>query len=433
MKTAGSKQDRTISDSAAKRPGPVEAGASDYAWNTFGTFFYFLCQYLLTILVVRLGNFTDAGIFSIVLSITNIFYCISIYGVRNYQVADIANRFSDSDYIQFRHICSMTALLLFMIALPFFGYPLYTNLCCLVYLFYKFGESYTDVFFGIFQKRNEVKKIALSYIFKGIVSVVTFSLGMILFHSLLATLLINTLGLLAVMLIYDLRNEKNLKGKRLTRKKMMVLARDCFPLMLYSLLVPALNLIMRTDVERVFGTEQLGYFSSVTMVLSILNTLMTSVFVILIPTVSVLYSEKKISRLMRLILMALGGFALLLVLGLFAGWLLGDFVFSLIFGKEILPYMNLLGPTIAASVALSAATFFSSVLTSFSKNDQVLWGNFPAVLITFIFTPIMLEKGGMIGSVYCLCLSLCISLILLLFFVISAVMKLKKEKNRELA
>ena len=70
------------------------AGASDYFWNTFGTFFYFLCQYLLTILVVRLGSFNDAGIFSIVLSITNVFYCISIYGVRNYQVADIENRFS---------------------------------------------------------------------------------------------------------------------------------------------------------------------------------------------------------------------------------------------------------------------------------------------------------------------------------------------------
>lgn len=409
------------------------AGASDYFWNTFGTFFYFLCQYLLTILVVRLGSFNDAGIFSIVLSITNVFYCISIYGVRNYQVADIENRFSDAQYIRFRHICSVAALLIFLAVLPFFRLPMYTNICCIVYLFYKFGESYTDVLFGIFQKRNEVRKIARSYMMKGIISVVTFSLGMILTHSLLVTLILNTAGIFAVLLLYDCSSEGGLRGGSLSRKKLRVLLRDCFPLMLYSLLVPALNLITRTDVEKVYGTEQLGYFSSVTMVLSILNTLMTSVFVILIPNMTDLYQRKKSAKLMRLVELSASGFFILAILGLLAGWMLGDLVFSIVFGKEILPYMNLLGPTIIASVELSAVTFFSSVLTAFSKNDQVLIGNLPAPLITLLFTPWMISRFQMLGAVYCLEAGLGLSLIVLLCFVLKAVRQLENPKDSDSA
>lgn len=136
--------------------------------------------------------------------------------------------------------------------------------------------------------------------------------------------------------------------------------------MLYSLLVPALNLIMRTDIEKMFGTEQLGYFSSVTMVLSILNVLMTSVFVMLIPTISILYAEAK-TKADPIDTDCGCWFGLLCLAGVGAGALLGDFVFSLLFGKEILPYMNLLAPTIIASIILSCVTFFSSVLTSFRK------------------------------------------------------------------
>lgn len=406
-----------------------ESVGSDMMWNTIGTFFYFFCQWLLTILVVRLGSYTDAGIFSMVLSVSNLFYCISAYGVRNYQVSDVNGKFSDSDYIRFRHLCSLAALLFFLAVLPFLRLPLYTAVCSIVYLFYKFGDSYTDVLFGILQKRSEVKKIAVSYALKGIISLVTFCLAMILTHSLLAALLVNTIGIFAVILLYDIKNEPDLKGDKLSRSKIRRLARDCFPLMLYSMLVPMLNFIMRYDIERVFGTEELGYFSSVTMVLSVLNVLMVSVFVILIPKITRMYQKREIGKIYRLSFLALGGFALLAIIGVLLGNWLGGPVFGLVFGKEILPYMNLLPGTVIASVLLSAISFFSSVLTSLSKNDQVLYGNFPAVLICLLFMPAAIGRWGMNGSLICLCAGFAVSLCVILFFCFATLRK--REKRQE--
>ena len=46
-------------------------------YNTIGTFFYFFCQWLTTILVVRISGYEDAGILSIVISFYKylLFYC----------------------------------------------------------------------------------------------------------------------------------------------------------------------------------------------------------------------------------------------------------------------------------------------------------------------------------------------------------------------
>ena len=50
-------------------------------YNTVGTFFYFFCQWAITVLVVKIGGYSNSGILSITISMTNIFYMISMYGV----------------------------------------------------------------------------------------------------------------------------------------------------------------------------------------------------------------------------------------------------------------------------------------------------------------------------------------------------------------
>ena len=65
-------------------------------WNTIGTLYYLGMQWLTTVLVVRIsGSYEDAGIYSLAVSITNIFYIIAMYNVRNFQVSDYKNEFID--------------------------------------------------------------------------------------------------------------------------------------------------------------------------------------------------------------------------------------------------------------------------------------------------------------------------------------------------
>ena len=64
-------------------------------YNSVGFIVYLFCQWLITIVVVRLSNYEDAGILSLAMSINNILYAISTFGLRNYQVSDIENKYSN--------------------------------------------------------------------------------------------------------------------------------------------------------------------------------------------------------------------------------------------------------------------------------------------------------------------------------------------------
>lgn len=126
--------------------------------------------------------------------------------------------------------------------------------------------------------------------------------------------------------------------------------------MVYSGLVPYVNFITRYCVEIRFGTTELGYYSSVTMVFAVLNTLMNSIFVTIIPNVTRMYYERSLDKIRvfikRIIIFCIGLLAISMILVYFCRFYLWYY-----FGAEIIPYLFLLYPTIISAIALSLFTF----------------------------------------------------------------------------
>lgn len=322
-------------------------------YNTIGTFFYFFCQWLTTILVVRISGYKDAGILSIVISFTNIFYFIALFGVRNFQVTDINHEFTDRDYFDSRHITSGIALILFVISLFCIRFSHITVICCIFYMIFKVFEGYTDVIFGIWQNHDGYIEILVSYIGKGILTIAGFCIGLYLFNLPIA-IAIQALLYFLFIALYDGNQIKKLVNdfevKTNQSKKMLI---PCVPLMIYGLIVPYLNFLSRYVVELKFGTEILGYYSSITMVFTVMSTLMGSIFVTVLPKIAYLYQTGNYKELNKFILLANLGIVGFGVLCVGLGIVLGNFVFSILFGKQILDYMYLLTPTIIASIILS--------------------------------------------------------------------------------
>ena len=314
-------------------------------YNTIGTFFYFFCQWAITVLVVKLGGYSNGGILSITISITNIFYMISMYGVRSFQVSDIKNRYKDGDYLLLRIITSIISSIFFGIVLFYLEYDRAIQLCMIIYMFFKLGESVTDLNFGFFQRYNFYREIGISYILKGILTLIVFCS-----KNLVLTLFLETLALWFFIIVYDLKKLKNKLNLKTKTYKVIFLLKICFSLMLYTLILPYLNFITRYQVEKFFGTEELGYYSAITMVIVVISTLFGSIFIIIIPKISYLYKEKNIKEIIKIILkinLAIFVFSIISIIGAI---LLGNAVFSILFTNSIQKYMYLLIPTIITSI-----------------------------------------------------------------------------------
>lgn len=144
-------------------------------WNSIGSIFYLGCQWLLTVLVVRIAGVDTAGTLSLAMSVCNIWYCISVYGMRNFQVSDTQNKYENGTYIFSRYLTSVAALVGCLIYILVIGYDWEQRICILLYFLFKFSEALFDVYAGIFQKEWRLDYAGKSMLIRGVLSITVFT------------------------------------------------------------------------------------------------------------------------------------------------------------------------------------------------------------------------------------------------------------------
>ena len=125
---------------------------------------------VMSIIVTRITGLADAGMLTIAFAIGNLMMSVGKFGVRNYQVTDIENKFSFHIYLKTRFFTVMlmlTAVLGYLIyALIWLRYDrnkiLIIFMVCMIYAV----EAVEDVFWGYFQRRNRMDAGAKLFCFR---------------------------------------------------------------------------------------------------------------------------------------------------------------------------------------------------------------------------------------------------------------------------
>lgn len=386
--------------------------------NTVGTVLYYCCQWLTTVFVVRLAGYDVSGTFSLVISYANIFGFLSLYNLRNYQLSDVTHRFRPAQYTAAYISTSAVALVLFLAILPFYGFDRYTILCCLAYMLFKYCETAMHYLFTYYQLQNRYGRILLSFILKSILPLAGFTGMLWLHYGLLPSILVMFLLFLLTIIVYDIPRMKGTGIGSFAFRGVTKMLRESFPMMLSTLVLPYMLFLIRSAVEKAYGTEVLGYFSAVTMVTVIMTTLASSVWFVIMPTLSQRYVNREYTALRKQILLILAAVLLLTAALVPLGEWIGGWAFSLIFGSEILPHMYLLPMTILSSGFLTAAYFLSIVLIAIRKRvPMLLCMLLGAALLTATAAPLTRSYGS-IGALYAFTAAVILQLIPMLILIL---------------
>ena len=79
----------------------------DYLWNSLGSLLQSAISPVLLIVITRLNGIDDSGLFSFALSLSVVFWAVSLWGGRTYQVSDVKREFSSGGYVAVRFIASL--------------------------------------------------------------------------------------------------------------------------------------------------------------------------------------------------------------------------------------------------------------------------------------------------------------------------------------
>lgn len=384
-------------------------------WNTLGSTIYLGCLWLLNILVVRVGNYEEAGVLALAISVANVVQSISLAGVRNFQVSDIEGVYSNKTYILARYITSCVGFGACIIFVICNSYSYYQVACIIAMCVYRIVDGLTDVYHGILQKNWRLDIVGKSLILRGIGVVVSFTIILQITKSLFYAILGMTV--LSFAIYFSLEKRQSAKVDQLSGifrwQEVKGLLVKTIPLVVYTTLLNGISVVTRYFVELYEGKEVLGYYSSIASPALIVQVAATYVFTPLIGKFAEYDQQEDERSFVRLMIRCVVLLLLLFAIAVPVCVFLGDWGLTLLFGESILPYAYLLVP-IVLSTGLTAMVLFQSMLLVVLRDmTAVTIGNALGFLSNTILAPIFLRREGIQGANTALILSLTIDVLCL--------------------
>lgn len=373
-------------------------------WNSAGSLAYLGCQWLITVLVVRLSDGYDAaGTLSLAMSVYNMFSSLAIYRMYTYQVSDVTHENSVGEYFALRLITCGAALSLILVYAAA-TCPLDSLAAIGLYAVYKIASLLIDVLHGLDQQNHRMDYIGKSLSMQGAASLVIFCIAMVLTNSLEISIAGMTAAIVLIGIVYDLPRSTRFEALRIgiSRKKALHLLGYCLPIVIAAVACGAAPSIPRQYLAAFSGSSALGIYASVAAPVAIIQMGASYIYNPLLGYFSEAYANKNMGQLAILLIKAAGGIAALGIVSALALYWLGEPLLVLFFGESISPYVYLLTPIIAVAMVTAFVWFLNDVLVAIRDFKGSFIGNMAAAIssipLTLYFVPLFDMNGVSFAS-----------------------------------
>lgn len=402
-------------------------------WNAVGNLIYLGCQWLVTVLVTNLGNFRDAGILSVAMSVSATFQTVAMFGIRNYQVSDVAGKYSDTTYVSFRVISCLAAMIGcigFSLINAYRGEQL---LAIFLFMVFRLAENFSDVLHGIAQKNDRLDIAGKAFAVKGIGILATFLAGYRLSGKLIVGLLCMAAFSVLTTLVYDLFSVRRLSHFHLYQHnhRWLLLAKETLPLCAYLFLSSAMVTIPKLILEKQCGSELLGAYSSIFAPAMLIQAAMGYIYNPFAQIFGEHQQKNDRQSFLRLMIKILAAILVLAVLMMIAAYFLGEFLLTILFGERILPYVSLLIPILLA-IAVTSFFGFLCMIATVQRNFLFLLAScIVGFACCILLTPPLLSAASANGASYSLILSTVAACLILAIGIFWRLLGKEKKKKEE--
>lgn len=373
-------------------------------WNTWGNLFYFGVQWLMTVLVVRLIDYSAAGIYSFAMSVTNVFAALSLYGIRNYQISDLNNKYSAGDYAKCRLITELASLVLCTLFVVANNYSKYTCACIIAYMTFRLSESTFDLFSAIYQRNWRLDKLGVSLTVRSVILFAGFVIAIAITHSILVAFIVMSVLMHFSIMLYDYKNAELMETMKLPGgySKTKALLIECAPLAVFAMFSSSIASIPRYFLDLMAGDETLGIYASVAAPTLIIQLVATNVFNPLLSAFSEALLDRKKDVFVNLMKRCIFLVIIIGTASVIAAKYLGRWGLMLLFGNSIDGYEYLLIPLVLCTIATAVIWFFSGILTVMRSFKHLIIGNALAAVSCALFSPLMIRLYEAQGATYAL-------------------------------
>ncbi|MEG1494227.1 MAG: lipopolysaccharide biosynthesis protein [Gordonibacter sp.] len=390
----------------------------DYVWNTIGIGAWGMVFPFLTIIVTQLVGVEQAGMFSLAFVTGTLLMIVANYGVRTYQISDVEEAHSFSDYQVNRWItCAIMVVVgLLYCSIRGYGGDMLT-ISIGVYL-YKMIDGLADVYEGRLQQVDKLYLAGVSQAFRSIVVFVVFALCLLITRNIGVASIAMAIAAAAtfVVVTFPLTLFETPKSRRTSLGSIATLFKQCFPLFVALFMYALIDNMPKFVMEGVLPYDTQLYFNALYFPAQGILLTVGFIYKPLLVRMANVWADPEKRKRFDLIIVAIMAVIVVLTAGvaLVMNWF-GITLMSFMYGVDFEQFRGLCFIMLAAGGVTAAIDFLYQVITVLRRQRSVT----KLYLITFgfsLFIPILLVNfTGLPGAVIGYLIVMCILLVLLVW------------------
>jgi O-antigen/teichoic acid export membrane protein len=242
---------------------------ANFLWSLAGNIVYAACQWGILVVLAKCGSPELVGEFALALAVTAPVMIFASLSLRNVQATDAKDEYAFTDYMALRLGATLLAMLV-IAGLAWAGYAPRIALIIVLIGFAKGVEFISDIVFGLLQQREQMDRIAISFIVKGVLSLAAVAAAILATGNLVLAAAALAAVWTLVLLGYDLRVAGRMLGgsalgllaPRWSARVVWKLALVALPGGIVMALISFSGNIPRYFIEHHLGTRELGIFAA---------------------------------------------------------------------------------------------------------------------------------------------------------------------------
>ena len=383
---------------------------SAYVWNTAAGMLNAFQSVIMLVVLSHVCDPVQAGIFTIAYANANLFLNLGKYGVRNFQVSDVDEKYAFAPYHTAR-IVSVLAMIVLGSAWTIWsaftvGYTAEKATVVFTMLIFKAIDAYEDVFHGNYQQHGRLDVGARVLTLRMASMIVVFA-GLIaatrnLLLSLTATTAFTALFFVGETVWVRRRvglpsNDAPQHAGSLARQTLALL-KECFPVFLALFLLFYIGNAPKYAIDAVMDDVAQAQYGYIAMPVFVVGLLAGFIYNPIIASLADDWAEGRrgaFARRFALQVLIIVGITLVCIAG---AWLLGVPVLNLLYNTELAPYKTDLLVLLAGGGFLATATLFTTGLTIIRWQNKLIPGYVIVAVLALVTCPSAVETAGIDGA-----------------------------------
>jgi O-antigen/teichoic acid export membrane protein len=389
----------------------------NFSWVLTGRIAYCACQWGILIALARLCGATAVGQWGLALAVTTPVFTFFDFKLRWLIATDANKKYEIADYVGFRILTVAAAFLLVTLICSVSGLSGSTSLIIVVFALAKSAESLSEIMYGVMQKFERLDYIGLSFVIRGISTLLAVVLILTLTHSVLLAAISMCTVWVSVLYFHDrssvchiLKHPKDLSF-RFNRQSLILLVQDAATLGIVGLMVTLGRAVPRYFLALYDGEVAVGYFTAIAYLHLIGDVVVTSLSHSVISSLATNFKED-ISQFRRCLtrLVLCGG--VIGITGIVGVYFFGSLLLERTYGPEYGQCDTLLVWLMVGSAAAYMNAFIGAALVAIQK--PILWAtsSVTGAAACFVTSWIFIPTFGLTGAAWAVVAGSWISLLI---------------------